>query len=328
MSGLSRAAVFLAFLAFTGGNLSSGAGKVVPGKSPLHVADPYILYDRCSGRYYAYGTDAPDGFRAYVSDDLSVWELADTPLGDGYVLRRGEGVYGNAFFWAPEVWKIGDRYYMLYTADYSLCVAESESPAGPFTQPSGIGRLVESAIDHTLAVDRNTGAMYLFFSSTRNGRNSIYMAEVSGDFRSVAPETSWIRCLTTGPGTWEETCNQIIEGPSVLMHDGRYYLVYSANDYRSKDYGVGYAVTESLQSGAWEKFLGNPVLQRKDGLSGTGHSSFFTGADGHMYMAFHAHPDPISSDPRVMHTVRVKFDRRGVLKVIGRSHAAVLCEHE
>lgn len=324
MAGKTMTVVFQALTAFLCCTAAYGAGKVPKGASPLYIADPFVIYDSSSGKYYAYGTDASDGFRAYVSEDLSVWRLADTPLGDGYVLRKGEYVCGDTGFWAPEVWKIGDIYYMLYTADYSLYVAESGSPAGPFVTAPGSGTLAGSAIDHTLAVDSGTGAMYLFFSSARNGRTGIYMAEVSRDFRSMASESAWIRCLTTEPGTWEEVCNQIIEGPSVLMHDGMYYLVYSANDYRSQDYGVGYAISGNLQSGAWKRFPGNPLLQRKDGLYGTGHSSFFKGADGRLYMAFHAHPDAVSPDPRSMHIVRVKFDRKGILKVIGRSRAAFL----
>lgn len=284
---------------------------------PLEIADPFVIYDGAAGLYYAYGTTAADGFKAFESSDMVHWRIADTPLGEGYVLRKGDNVFGNDNFWAPEIWKIGQKYYMLYTADFSLCVAESASPLGPFTQPGGPYCLVSGAIDHTLFIDGDTGEYYLYFNATRNGRNSIYMAGVAEDFSSMAPEEDWKLCLTTEPGTWEEIQNQIIEGPFIIRHGDRYYLTYSANDYRSKDYAVGYAVSDSPASGIWRKYGGNPVICRPDGLVGTGHSSFFTGADGQLYIVLHSHHSKDIVDPRVMHMFRASFTDDGKLVVSG-----------
>ena len=167
----------------------------------------------------------------------------------------------------------------------------------------------------TLCIDDATGEYYLCFNATRNGRNSIYMARVEKDFSSMAPESEWRLCLTTDPGTWEEIQNQIIEGPFIIRHGGRYYLTYSANDYRSQDYAVGYAVSDTLFPGRWEKAADNPILRRPAGLVGTGHSSFFTGADGQLYIVFHAHPDRESYDPRHMYVSRAWIGEDGTLKV-------------
>ena len=63
-----------------------------PGSAiPLAIADPYVIYDGETGVYYAYGTSAPDGFKAYVSEDLVHWRQADTQLGGGYVLPGWSG---------------------------------------------------------------------------------------------------------------------------------------------------------------------------------------------------------------------------------------------
>ena len=61
-----------------------------------------------------------------------------------------------------------------------------------------------------------------------------------------------------------------IEGPSVLKKNGIYYLIYSANHFESKNYGVGYATSDS-PVGPWTKYVGNPILQRVYELMGTGH---------------------------------------------------------
>ena len=54
------------------------------------------------------------------------------------------------------------------------------------------------------------------------------------------------------------------EGPSVLKKEGIYYLIYSANHFESKNYGVGYATSDSPM-GPWKKYEENPILQRADG---------------------------------------------------------------
>ncbi len=115
--------------------------KSVEYSNPLNVAfgDPYIL-DNGNGTFYMYGTGggAKDGFAAYSSDDLVNWK------------KEGQIYYGNTSdtwnlknFWAPEVYKIDNEYFLFYSADkkhnpnneletFSIGVAKSESPTGPF----------------------------------------------------------------------------------------------------------------------------------------------------------------------------------------------------
>ena len=54
---------------------------------------------------------------------------------------------------------------------------------------------------------------------------------------------------------------KVAEGPSVLKKEGIYYLIYSANHFESKNYGVGYATSDSPM-GPWKKYEENPILQR------------------------------------------------------------------
>ena len=94
---------------------------------------------------------------------------------------------------------------------------------------------------------------------------------------------------------------------NVIKHDGRYYLTYSANDYRSQDYAVGYA-TATSPLGPWTKYAGNPILHKVENLVGTGHHSLFSDKNGGLRMVFHAHHSLSEVQPRCMYIGSVAFE--------------------
>ena len=76
-------------------------------------AKPFILlYD---GVYYAYGTGAGSGIEVWTSRDLSTWERAKGNARDGLALHRTD-VWGEKWFWAPEVYRLNDKFYMYFTS--------------------------------------------------------------------------------------------------------------------------------------------------------------------------------------------------------------------
>ncbi|GHU76121.1 hypothetical protein FACS189414_1510 [Bacteroidia bacterium] len=109
-------------------------------QNPLAVSfgDPFVL-KASSGKFYMYGSGGvKDGFRACVSSDLVHWE----ELGRVYQGNTSES-WGVANFWAPEVYEINGKYYMLFSADwrenptnelenFRIGVAVSDKPEGPF----------------------------------------------------------------------------------------------------------------------------------------------------------------------------------------------------
>jgi len=111
--------------------------------NPLEVefGDPFIL-DNGDGNYYMYGTGggAVDGFSTYSSTNLQDWDY------EGQVyFGNTEDSWTSGNFWAPEVYKIKDRYYLFFSADWKnnpagelenfrIGVAVSESPTGPFNE--------------------------------------------------------------------------------------------------------------------------------------------------------------------------------------------------
>lgn len=100
--------------------------------------------------------------------------------------------------------------------------------------------------------------------------------------------------LITAEEKWETVDCEIAEGPFVIKHNGIYYLSYSANHTRCKDYAVGYATSDS-PLGPFKKSENNPILHRFDDITGTGHHSFMPTDDENKYICvYHCHGGDIS----------------------------------
>ncbi len=135
--------------------------------------DPAVL--RTDSGYFLAATsnDSPDSLPLLHSDDLEHWRLAgfvfaeenDGPAWALRGVRKGD-------FWAPEIARVGDEYWLVYTArDLShalnIGLAKSASPEGPWVD---IGRplLTGGVIDGHIFVD-DDGARFLFWKEDRNG---------------------------------------------------------------------------------------------------------------------------------------------------------------
>jgi xylan 1,4-beta-xylosidase len=268
----------------------------------IFLADPTIFYEK--GVYYLYGTGGSNGFQVYTSTDLRNWK---GPVGkhNGYALVKGES-FGTTGFWAPQVFRRHDKYYMAYTANENIAIAESESPLGPFKQKriaaiTGNGK----QIDPYVFFD-GTGKTYLYHVRLTNG-NRIYVAEMNSDLSDVIPGTE--RECIAATERWENTRQvswPVAEGPTVIKMRNWYYLFYSANDFRNIDYAMGYAVSKS-PLGPWNKVAGNPVLSRHNtGANGTGHGDFVKRRKT-WYYVFHTHRNNERVSPRATAIVRCRF---------------------
>ena len=201
----------------------------------LPIADPYILF--YNGTYYAYGTSRADGFEVYSSNDLKSWERSLR------LALNKEDSYGDKWFWAPEVYYVekDKKFYMYYSVEEHVCVAMSDSPLGPFVQDIKKPIREEKGIDTSVFFDED-GKAYLYFVRFTNG-NVIWCAELEENLKEIKEETL-TQCIEAAE-PWEMVFGKVAEGPSIVKRDGLYYLLYSANDFRSQDYAVGYATSDS-----------------------------------------------------------------------------------
>lgn len=276
------------------------------GKDTLLLADPTIFLD--NGTYYLYGTSGSQGFKVYQSTDLKNWK---GPVGvkDGYALSRGDA-YGSKGFWAPQVFKHRGIYYMAYTANEQIAIATSTSPLGPFTQKvikplSGTGK----QIDPFVFFDKD-GKPYMYHVKLQEG-NRIFVTPMQDDLSDVLPIAS-AECIA-GTMLWENTEKTgwpVTEGPTVIWHSGKYYLIYSANDFRSKDYAVGYATSDS-PLGPWKKYEGNPVISRHQVQhNGPGHGDLFKDKKGKYRYVLHVHNAESTVSPRLSAITSIKFTKK------------------
>ena len=272
------------------------------GKSQVPLADPYILLD--GDTYYAYGTNDANGIRCYSSDDLRLWKY------EGLALNKSNTTE-TQWFWAPEVYHIGDKYIMYYSANEHLFAATATSPKGPFVQvgsyqmESLIGN--EKCIDSHVFFDVKTNGdtiAYIFFVRFNDG-NCIWQAKLGDDF--ITPVAGTLRKCFAASQSWELIQGRVNEGPNVIKYRNTYFLTYSGNDYRCQDYAVGYATTTNIASGTWTKFSSNPILRRWDDLVGTGHHSLFYDKEGNLRIVFHAHNSTESVQTRLMYIGTMKF---------------------
>ena len=264
-------------------------------QNPLMIgADPFVLAH--SGRYYLYSTNAEDGFRVFVSDDMAEW----TDM--GYCLKKGD-VMGEKWFWAPEILEKDGKFYMVYVADEHLAIAVADNPLGPFIQSEKSWLSEEKAIDGHFFVD-DDGSVYLYYVRFDNG-NVIYAAKMSDDLSELDEENE--KFLLRADEEWELRDCEVAEGPFVLKHNGKYYMTYSANHTRSEDYAIGYAVSDN-PLGPFKKYEGNPILHKTAEVNGTGHHSFVRSIDaGELICVYHRHCDKSNFQPRMVCIDRARF---------------------
>jgi xylan 1,4-beta-xylosidase len=268
----------------------------------IFFADPTIFAE--GGKYYLTGTGGnrggTAGFSVLESNDLKSWHL---PAGGSdslfMILTRGFKVFGSGGFWAPQIIKAADTYYLTYTANEQCALARSGSVLGPYTQNEVTAiDSSEKNIDPFIFKD-DDGKYYLFHVRFNNG-NYLWVAEFDIQIGRIKKETLKKCFDQTEP--WEATSAfksaPIMEGPSVIRLKNKYYLFYSANHFKNIDYAVGYAVSDSPY-GPWIKQKNSPILHRSIvGENGSGHGDLFIGSDNNLYYVYHVHFDQKQITPR------------------------------
>jgi beta-xylosidase len=169
-------------------------------KNPLPVTfgDPYVLYVK-GDQYYMYGTGgARNGFAAYSSIDLVNWKSE----GQVWFANNEKGwtdstAGWNGAYWAPEVYEVGGKFYMFYSAqwkvnptkeyeNFRIGVAVADKPTGPFIDlyDRPIFDPEYPVIDANVLFDKD-GKLYLYYS------RAAYKHPVKSEVADWAKSNGW-----------------------------------------------------------------------------------------------------------------------------------------
>lgn len=155
-------------------------------KTPILLSYPTIFYH--DGAYYLYGTCGNDknlGFELYVPKNLKSWKRSDKNNCDA--LKMGPS-YGDIGFWVPQVFEFEEMFYMAYTANEHIAIANSENPLGPFTQTEKKALQAPAIqIDPYFFIEDDE-KKYLYHVLLTEG-NRLFVAELKYYFSGIKEET-------------------------------------------------------------------------------------------------------------------------------------------
>lgn len=288
------------------GSPAPGAGTAAPAgetfENPVieeNFPDPFLLRDD-DGYWYAYATNlslpnmtaAIKNIQVARSKDLVDWELLDDALP---VLPRWAKAAGS-LVWAPEVAEVAQNYVMYYTArdkasdKQCVGVATAAEPDGRFKDTSDKPLVCQAEEGGTIDASpfQDGNKLYLYYKNDGNCcgfPTYIYAQELAPDGLSLVGQP--VR-LVRNDAPWE---GRVVEAPTMVKHEDKYYLFYSANDYGGLEYAVGYATCETA-TGPCTDAQENPILKSQrqrppDLVIGPGHQAVIT-MDGQDWIVYHA----------------------------------------
>lgn len=270
--------------------------------------DPYVV--RANGSWWAFSTQV--GLTAVPtlrSDDLLDWEWVGNAL-------QVSPSWASGHHWAPSVLPRDSRFVLYYTTRHRRtglqCISRAVSvlPQGPYVDRSDGPLVCQTArggsIDPSPFVDTD-GRAYLLWKSegTLQGEPTrLWSQRLRNDGLSlVGPRHELLhRALP-----WEFP---IIEGPSMVVVDDRYHLLYSGSRWESADYAVGHAVCDSPLGGC-RRTSPAPILRSRRGAAGPGGQEVVRLPDGGHVLVHHAWDPAAVGYPhgaRMLHVALLRSD--------------------
>ena len=164
-------------------------------------------------------------------------------------------------------------------------MATAAQPQGPVidqsTSPLECQPSLGGSIDPSPFVDTN-GNVYLEWKSIGGtGPATIWSEQLDPSGTGFAPNATPVQLLVPSQA-WE---GGVVEAPDLVTSGGRYFLIYSANNWNSANYAVGIA-TCAGPLGPCTKPLSQPILSSSSSVQGPGGASVFTDTSGSYWVAF------------------------------------------
>lgn len=271
-------------------------------------ADPWCIYK--NGYYYYTNT---------TGHNITLWKttnIADLKSAEKKVVFTppATGPYSKEI-WAPEIHFLDGRWYIYFAADsgrnihHRLWVLENKSTDPLDGQWVVKGKLQTPgdkwSIDGSLFKYKKQ--LYFIWSGwegDKNGQQNIYIAKMKNPWtlkgervKISSPELPW---ETHGEihNADDPSLVTVNEGPEVLVHGDKLFLIYSASGCWTDYYALGMltatAGSNLMDPASWKKSP-EPVFKasQENHVYAPGHNSFFTSPDGtEDYILYHANDEP------------------------------------
>jgi GH43 family beta-xylosidase len=267
-------------------------------------ADPWVIYH--DGFYYYTNST---GTRLMIIKTKTMQGLAAATR--TVIWKPPVGTNYSKEIWAPELHFLQGKWYMYFAADdgsndhhrvYVLENPSADPTIGEWTFKGQVGDPTNKwAID--VSVFENKGQLYMLWSGWEgdtNSQQSIYIAKMENPYtikgeraKISSPEFEWEKFGSKNPPHVS-----VNEGPEILAHGNKLFLIFSASGCWTDHYALGMltakASADLMDPKSWTKSP-EPVLQTniENSVYAPGHNSFFKSPNGKEdWIIYHANPTP------------------------------------
>lgn len=271
-------------------------------------ADPWCTYK--DGYYYYTHTT---GINVTIWKTKNIAQLATAEKKTVFT-PPAKGPYSKEI-WAPEIHFLQGKWYIYVSADsgkniqHRIWVLENSAAdplqgewvmKGKLTTPEDKWSIDGSVFEHHKQ-------LYFIWSGWEgdvNGQQNIYMAKMKNPWtiegkraKISSPEFAWERVgdLKNADDPPQVYVN---EGPEVLVHDNKLFLIYSASGCWTDSYSLGMLTangnSDLMNPASWKK-TPTPVFKesRENKVFAPGHNSFFVSPNGkENFILYHANAKP------------------------------------
>ena len=211
--------------------------------------------------------------------------------------------------WAPEIHKIKGKWYVFFAAGDSgniwnirpyvlVCQGDDPYDASSWVQADGTAE-IHAATSEESAYFKHMSLDMTYFE--HNGKHYVIWADIIGQsalyMQEINPDKPWegkgkVIMLTTPEYGWERNVERVNEGPTILKHDGKIFIAFSAAG-TGPEYCIGLLTADEnadlMDPDSWTK-TAYPVLTSADvpGEYGPGHNSFTVDENGNAVFVYHA----------------------------------------
>ncbi|MGI2147442.1 family 43 glycosylhydrolase [Shewanella baltica] len=279
-------------------------------------ADPWLEY--FNGNYYLTTTTWTSELVMRKSPTIA--GLADAPA---HNIWTGTDKSRCCNFWAFEFHPMqtadGLRWYVIYTSGVAenfdgqrnhILESEGSDPMGPYTY-KGTPMPDHWNIDGSYLEYK--GQLYFLWSEW-HGKDQVNLIAKMSNPWTVEGEH---KVITQPTYAWEKSGLNVNEGPEIIQHQGRTFLVHSASFCNTEDYSLGVVEltgTDPMDPAAWTKY-DKPFFSKANGVYGPGHHGFFTSPDGSEdWLVYHGNSSPTDgcSGTRSARAQPFKWDDKGL----------------